>query len=112
MTMESDLYARLVAICPRVYPDVAPTSTARPYVTYQQIGGETIDPLDNSAPGKRNAVIQINVWSNTRSEANAISHQIEDSMRLMSARPQGASLSDYDYDMLVYGAQQDFALWY
>lgn len=111
MTMESTLYTVLHGICPRVFPDIAPTNTVRPYVTWQQIGGDVINPLDNSAPGKRNAIVQINVWSNTRVEANSISQQIEDAMRAIPARPQSASFSDYDYDMLVYGAQQEFSLW-
>lgn len=111
MTMEADLFTLLKTICPRVYPDVAPTSTVKPYITWQQIGGEVLNPLDNSVPGKRNAVIQINVWSATRVEANALINQIEDAMRPFPARPQSASFSDYDHDMQVYSAQQEFALW-
>jgi hypothetical protein len=109
--MESDLFTLLKAICPRVFPDVAPTGTLKPYVTWQQIGGQVLNPLDNSVPGKRNAVIQINVWSTTRIEANALINQIEDAMRPFPARPASASFSDYDNDMLVYSAQQEFDLW-
>jgi hypothetical protein len=113
MTMEATLFNALKVICPRAYPDIAPTSTVRPYVTFQQIGGDTLDPLDNSAPGKRNAVMQINVWSNTRAEAVALMDQIEDSLRtVLSARPQSAKFNDYDNDMLVYSSQQEFRYWY
>lgn len=112
--MEADLYALLKAICPRAYPDIAPTSTAKPYVTYQQIGGKVINPLDGSAPGKRNAVMQINVWAETRSQALLVMGQIEDAMRAataFSARPQAAAFNDYDHDMQVYGSQQEFSIW-
>jgi hypothetical protein len=113
MTMEATLFNALKLICPRAYPDIAPTSTVRPYVTFQQIGGDTLDPLDNSSPGKRNAVMQINVWSNTRAEAVALMDQIEDSLRtVFNARPQSAKFNDYDHDMLVYGSQQEFRYWY
>ena len=111
MSMESDLFNLLKAVCPRVFPDIAPTSTVKPYVTWQQIGGDVLNPLDNSAPGVRNATIQINVWSATRVEANALMNQIEDAMRPFPARPVSASFSDYDHDMLVYSAQQEFNLW-
>ena len=113
MTMEADLTTMLKTICPRVTPDIAKTSTTRPYVTYQQIGGEVINPLNNDAPGKRNAVLQINVWSDLRSEAIALMDQIEDAMRAFrAARPRSARFNDYDPDMLVYGSQQEFSFWY
>jgi len=111
MSMESDLFTLLKTVCPRVFPDIAPTSTAKPYITWQQIGGAVLNPLDNSVPGKRNAVIQINVWSATRAEANALMNQVEDAMRPFPARPQSALFADYDHDMLTYSAQQDFELW-
>lgn len=113
MTMEADLTTLLKTICPRVSPDIAATGSVRPYVTYQQIGGGVINPLNNDAPGKRNAVVQINVWSSLRSEAIALIDQIETAMRTFhSARPQGARFNDYDHDMLVYGSQQEFSFWY
>jgi hypothetical protein len=113
MTMEADLTTLLKTICPRVTPDIAPTSTLKPYVTYQQIGGDVLNPLDNSAPGVRNATIQINVWSDVRSQARSLIDQIEDAMRgFHAARPQAAAFTDYDHDMLVYSSQQEFRFWY
>lgn len=115
MSMESDLFLLLQGVCPRVYPDVAPTDTPRPYVTWQQIGGDVINPLNNEPPGKRNASIQINVWSETRAEAISVINQIEDAMRVATAflaRPQAAAFNDYDHDMKRYGSQQEFSIWY
>ncbi len=113
--MDADLVVLLETLCPRVFTVIAPTATQRPYVTYQQIGGEVINPLANEVPGKRNALVQINVWSDRRLEATALMDSIEDAMRLATdfiARPQGAKFNDYDHDMKVYSAQQDFSIWY
>ena len=111
MTIAADIATVLEGICPRVFPVIAPTSTARPYVTYQFIGGDVLNPLDNSIPGKKNATVQVNVWANTHKSANDLIGQIEDAMRAMPARPASALFSDYDHDMLVYSAQQEFNLW-
>lgn len=114
MTMESAFYALVTPLCPRVYPDVAPTSTVRPYVTYQQIGGPVINPINGSDPGREGVTLQINVWANTRKEAKALIKQIEAALRPapFSARPASAAFNDYDHDMQVYGSQQEFSLWY
>src|SRR5438067_1343798 len=69
MTFEADLQTLLKTVTPRVYPDFAPVSTQRPYVTYQQIGGNVLNMVANVAPGVRNSHMQISVWSNTRAEA-------------------------------------------
>lgn len=114
MTVEADLYNVLKVICPRSFPDIAPTSTAKPYVTYQQIGGQVINPISNEVPNKQNGEFQINVWSSTRAEASAIALQIEAALRqatVFVARPLSAPASDYDHDMLVYGSRQDFSIW-
>ncbi|HEX7823631.1 MAG TPA: DUF3168 domain-containing protein, partial [Mycobacterium sp.] len=103
--MESDLTTLLKTLCPRVTPEIAPTSTTKPYVTYQQIGGDVINPINNDAPGRRCAVLQINVFSDKRAEAVALIDLIEDAMRSFhAARPQAAKFTDYDHDMLVYSS--------
>jgi len=115
MSFEGDIAAVLRTVCPRVFPDVAPVSTQRPYVTYSQFGGDVINPLNNAPPGKRNAFMQVNVWSSTRLEASNMIRQIEDAMRgasAFNAKPQAAASNDYDPDVPVYGASQDFSCWY
>lgn len=114
MSLESDLYAVLSAVCARVYPDVAPTNTTRPYCTWQQVGGQALTYLERAVPDKRNAEVQVNVWSATRSEANALMLQIEAAMTTATAfqsKPVGAMFAVHDEDVGVYGAQQDFSLW-
>lgn len=114
MSLESDLYTVLGAVCPRTFPDVAPTTTVRPYVTYQQIGGEAVTTLDRFVPNKRNARVQVNVWADTRASAVSTMQAIEDAIRmsvLFQGEPESAPTSDYDHDMMVYGSMQDFTIW-
>lgn len=114
MTVEADLFNVLKAICPRAYPDIAPTNTIRPYVTYQQIGGKAVSYVDPSIPSLKNGEYQINIWADTRTQASAMALQIEAALitaNAFQARPLSAPASDYDYDMLVYGSRQDFSIW-
>jgi hypothetical protein len=115
MTFEADLKGVLDDVTTRVFPGFAPVTTARPYVTYQQIGGDVINPLANSAPGKRNSVLQVNVWADTHAQALSLSRSIEDALRaasLFQARPVSAAAIDFDADIPVYGARQDFTCWH
>ena len=114
MTMESDLNTLLKTKCPRVFPDVAPSGTALPYVTWQGLGGESISFLDNTAGDKRNVLVQINGWSSTRLQALQIARDIEDAMRASAAfvaSPLGEPLSTYEPDVPVYGTLQRFSIW-
>lgn len=114
MSMEADLYSLLKGACPRVFPDIAPTSTARPYVTYQAIGGRTLRNLDNSPADKRNTRVQVNVFSATRLESINLIRQIEDAMcssPVFIATPDAEPMHDYDSDMLTYEAIQDFSIY-
>lgn len=116
MTFEADLFTLLKTVTPRVFPDFAPVSTAKPYCTYQQIGGEVLNMVANVAPGVRNAMLQITVWSSTRAEALQISRAIEDAMCtatvFKAARPLSAAVADYDAEIPIYGCRQDFTVWH
>lgn len=114
MSLETDLYALLSAICPRVSPDYAVFGTATPYVTWHQAGGESVSFLENTVPTLRNARIQINAWAATRLDATALAKQIEDAMiqaTAFQARPVGALVAASDSDRELYGAMQDFSVW-
>lgn len=113
MTMESDLHALLAAVCPRVFPDFAATSTVRPYITFQGIGGPATRYLDNSAADKRRSRVQVNVWADTRAESLTLIHQVEEALCAASAftaTPEGEPISDFDADFPVYGSIQDFLI--
>ena len=119
MTFEADLFTVLKAAAPaagtRVFPDFAPVRTARPYITWQQVGGDVINLLNNAAPGRRHAEIQVNVWADTRAQALALSRAIEDAMRASTsfiAKPMAAAVADFDADVPVYGCIQSFGCWH
>lgn len=114
MSLETDLYTVLSAICPNVYPDTAPDNPPRPYITWQQVGGFQISPIANEVADKRNAFIQINVWANTRIEARDLALQIEHAIvvsPLFIGRPQGAFVATMEDDLDLRGTVQDFSIW-
>lgn len=113
MSLESDLFAVLAAVHPRVYPDVAPEGSALPYITWQQIGGDVIRPVDG-LPDKRNAYIQVNCWAATRADANAMALQVEAALvaaTAFQARPMAALMAAFDEGTEYRGAMQDFTIW-
>ena len=114
MTMESELHTLLLTKCPRVFPDIAPSGTVTPFVTWQGLGGESLGFLDNTAADKRNTLMQVNVWSSTRLQALQMAREIEDAMRASAAfvaSPLGEPLSTYEPDVPVYGTLQRFSIW-
>lgn len=115
MTMESDLVTLLKLQCPRVYADVAPLNTAKPYVTWQILGGPSLYMLDNTPADKRQSFVQINVWGSTsRADVLTLIRSIEAAMvpaaAFTSCRPQGEPLSDYEPDTKLYGSIQRFLI--
>lgn len=114
MTVEADITALLKAICPRVAPDFMATIPERPYITYQQIGGEAAVFLDGSLPSKENGEFQIDVWSDTRGEAKALIKQVAAAIcasTAFQASPLAGPRSDSDPDMKLYCSRQDFSVW-
>jgi len=112
VSFESDLKTVLAAVTSRVYPDFAPVTTARPYCTYQQIGGDVLNVIENVPTGVKFAEMQINVWSNTRAEAVQIANAIEVAMRAATtffAQPMAAFVADFDPDVPVFGTHQSFS---
>lgn len=114
MSLESDLNTVLLGQCPRVFPDVAPYNTARPYVTWQQVGGDAPTFIDNQVPNTENANIQINVWDDTRLGAKALTKLIEAALIVstsLQARPMAAAIAAHDEDTDRRGYMQDFSIW-
>lgn len=112
--METDLSALLKTMCDRVYADVAPLGTAKPYVTWQQIGGPSMRYADNTAMDKRWPLVQVNVWGANRLEALALIRSIEDALCASTAfdvEPQGEPLSTYEPDTKLHGSIQRFSIW-
>jgi hypothetical protein len=116
MTVEADIVTALRTVCPRVSPDVAPTSTLRPYITWQFIGGRAWRFLAGDAPDKRHTLLQVNVWSGSRAEAQTLIRQVEaalcDPARPFIGQPESEPISDVadDVDPILYGAMQDYSI--
>lgn len=114
MSFEGQLDSLLKTVCLRTFPDVAPIGTVAPYLTWQQLGGANLRYLDNSAPDKRNVLLQVNAWSKTRTEATALIRQIEDALcasALFIAVPEGEALSTFEPDTLLYGSLARFSIY-
>lgn len=116
MSIDAKIRAALTSLVNgRVYPDVAEINTTTPYITYQQVGGDAINYLEGGIIGKRNARIQINVWSKSRLEASELSERAEDAMRLdlgLQTDVLGARIARYEEDTKLRGTMQDFSVWY
>lgn len=114
MSIETSVIAAIKTCCARVFPDVAPVGTARPFATWQGIGGAGLRFVEGTAADKRNVIYQINVWSETRLEALSIARQIEDALCAasdISAEPFGEPISVYEEDTGLYGCQQRISVW-
>ena len=113
--MEADLNTLLKAICPRVFPDVAPSGTALPYVTWQGIGGESIYALNNTPIDKRNTLMQINVWAADRLQSTTLARNIEAAIAASPAfvaKPVNEPISVYEDDTQLHGAIQRYEIWH
>lgn len=115
MSIEGEIFNSIKGLVGnRAFPDMAPLTTAKPYVTYSQIGGEAFSHMANTVPDKQNGRFQFNVWGDSRAQCSALMLQIEAALvtsSLFQARPVGAPLSSYDYDMALYGSQLDMSIW-
>lgn len=115
MTVESSLFSLLSPLAGgRVFPDVAPLSTPRPYITYQQIGGRVLAPLSGTVPDKQHGLFQVNVWADSRAAAAALALQVESAFRqatVFQAKPDSAPIAQHEPDLSLYGTIQDFSIW-
>jgi hypothetical protein len=114
ITLETQLQAALLPLCTRVYPDVAPDGTLTPYVVWHELGGQSVQYVDGALANRRNALVQVNVWHESRAVANQLSLDIEAALvahPTMQAQTQGALQAAYDDDASLRGAMQDFSLW-
>jgi len=112
--IESDLVAALGPLVNnRVYPDVAPANVTLPFCTYQQVGGKAVNYLGPESSDKKNARIQITVWSKTRKQAMEIIRAVEDAVvqAPLLGEVLGAAIARYDEATAYRGAMQDFSFW-
>lgn len=113
MSLESDLMAVLLELCPRVVVGTAPENTVTPYVTWQHAGGDSLRYVDGSAADKRKPEIQVNAWAATPVQAFALIQQIEEALCMASAfqaKPQSEPVGAYDDADIASGYLQTFSI--
>ncbi len=113
MSLETDFVAVLQTQCPRVFPGEAPVNTARPFVTWEHIGGDPLRYVDNTAAAQRLAMLQVNAYASTKAEAIALALAIENALcaaSTVTARPNGGLRGDSSTDVepTLYWALQEF----
>lgn len=116
MSVESIIFDALRAlVSDRVFADVAPEEMQRPYITYQQVGGESVNFVDAAIPSKKNGRWQINVWADSRIDAAPLARLVEDTLRAVVALQTtvlGAPIARYDEETKLRGTTQDFSFWF
>ncbi len=116
MSLESQIGNALQGLVEgRIFPDVAPEGTARPYIVYQQVGGSAFNYVEGGLVGLRNARVQISVWADARIQASQIGDQAEAILLgVAGLQPQvlGAASSIYEPDTGLRGRMQDFSFHY
>lgn len=99
----------------RVYPDIAPELVRRPYITFQQVGGRSVNFLSAELPEKRNSRFQFNVWADSRLNAAKIAKQVDETLRQVQVL-QTTTLSEpvatVESETRLYGTRQDFSFWF
>jgi hypothetical protein len=113
VSLEVTLVSLLKQLCPNVSPDVAKLKTPLPLVTYLHVGGTPLRYVDGTAADKRHALVQVNVWHNTRAECLGLARQIEDLLAgttLFDATPEGEVQGQSEPDLRLYGLSQDFSI--
>lgn len=114
MTIEATLNSALGALVGgRAFPAVAPDSTPAPWITWQQVGGDSTPWADATVAQTRNARIQVSVWSPRVLEAAALSRQAETTLvETLRATPLGGAVSTYEPDTKRHGYRQFFSVWF
>lgn len=97
----------------RIFPDVAPLNTERPFITYQRVGGTPDEYLSGDRAEKRYRRFQVNVWAVHRAEASDLGMLTEDALRsatYLQVEVLTELTATYDEDTDLRGFMQDFNL--
>lgn len=115
MTIESDVHAAIGAICPRVYPVLAPIRATLPYITVQNIGGRPAYYIDRSPADKRVLRLFVKTWARSKADAMVMARQVEVAMMAataFTARVESELLDDIETDVepWLYSELQEFVV--
>lgn len=117
MTLETDIFTALKSlVANRVYRDLAPQGvTDLPRITFQQVGGTATNFLDPTAPSRKNARVQVNVWGADRDSVAALARTVEDTLRTsagLCTYVLNQPVAVYEPETELYGSRQDFSFWH
>ena len=114
MTVEADIFDTLKGLVGnRCYPDFAPLGTARPFITYEQAGGDAMHFLDGALPDKKHGRFEIGVYADSRASCASIALQVEAAMAAATAFQSTAihaPISDYAPEVKIYSSTQNFSV--
>jgi hypothetical protein len=118
MSLEANLYNALNSLVGgRVYPDDtkgAALPLVYPLIVYQTVGGQAYDYANQSMPDHDHARAQVVVWAETRLEASTLARQARAALlaAITPCETYGAAVSLRNEELNLYGARQDFGIWY
>lgn len=113
--MDEALHAAITAVIPNCFGTVAPAKAKTPYVIWQRIGGETSEYLDNEDSQVDGADVQIRIFSQDILEPKRLMPLLVSALRKypdLTIRPVGNFRDDFDHDMNLFSADQDFTVSY
>ncbi len=115
MSVESDIFTTLKGLVgDRCFPDFAPLGTVRPFITFEQTGGDAMHFTDGTLPDKKNGRFEIGVYADTRASCASIALQVEATMAaatVFTATAIHAPISDYASGVNIYSSTQNFNVW-
>jgi hypothetical protein len=114
MTVEADIFATLKSLVSnRCFPDFAPLGTVRPFIVYEQAGGEALSFVDGTLPDKKHGRFEIGVYADSRTQCALIALQVETAMAAATAFQSAAinaPISDYASEVKIYSSTQNFSV--
>ncbi len=113
--MDEALHAAIAAVIPNCYGTVAPANAPTPYVIWQRFGGDGPEYLDNEDSQVETAQVQVQIFSLDIMEPKRLMSMLISALRLsqdLTIRPTGRWRDDYDHDMYLFVADQDFEVSY
>lgn len=110
--MDIAIHSAIAAVVPNCFGTVAESGAVAPYAVWQRIGGEDAEYLDSEdAPQVSKVQIQVRIFSADVLEPKTKMQALTDALRAHETlvfRPIGKWRDDYDHDMNLFVADQDF----
>lgn len=116
MTMETLMFDTLGPLVGgKVYPLMAPDDVGNgPYIVWHAAGGQATNFMDGGQPSKKNARIQVSVWTTTTIAAALLAQQAETALRTraeLSTTVLTGQFQQRDEETKRHGMYQFFSCW-